>query len=207
MPFTLGLTGSIGMGKTTAATMFAARGLPVWDADAAVHRLYARGGAAIGPMARAFPQAVGPEGVARPALKAIIAADPRALARIESIVHPLVATDRAAFLAAATAPVVLFDIPLLFETGAEQWLDATVVVSTTPEIQRARVLARPGMTQADLARILSRQLPDAEKRARADYIIDSTTMESAEAGVDAVLADLDRRIAGRAVSEKNPARH
>jgi dephospho-CoA kinase len=207
MPFTLGLTGSIGMGKTTAATMFAARGLPVWDADAAVHRLYARGGAAIGPMARAFPQAVGPEGVARPALKAIIAADPRALARIESIVHPLVAADRSAFLAAATAPVVLFDIPLLFETGAEQWLDATVVVLTTPEIQRARVLARPGMTQADLARILSRQMPDAEKRARADYIIDSTTMESAEAGVDAVLADLDRRIAGQAVSEKDPARH
>jgi dephospho-CoA kinase len=207
MPFTLGLTGSIGMGKTTAATMFAARGLPVWDADAAVHRLYARGGAAIGPMARAFPQAVGPEGVARPALKAIIAADPRALARIESIVHPLVAADRSAFLAAATAPVVLFDIPLLFETGAEQWLDATVVVLTTPEIQRARVLARPGMTQADLAHILSRQMPDAEKRARADYIIDSTTMESAEAGVDAVLADLDRRIAGQAVSEKDPARH
>jgi dephospho-CoA kinase len=200
MPFTLGLTGSIGMGKTTTAGMFAARGIPVWDADAAVHRLYAPGGAAVAPMAAAFPSAAGPNGVSRPALKAIIAADPGALARIEAIVHPLVAADRAAFLAATTAPVVLLDMPLLFETGADRWLDATVVVSTAPEIQRARVLARHGMTEADLDRILSRQIPDAEKRARADYIIDTTTLGAAEAGVAAALADLRRRSAGRPTS-------
>lgn len=203
MPFTLGLTGSIGMGKTTTAAMFAARGVPVWDADAAVHRLYAPGGAAVASMAAAFPQAVGPDGVSRPALKAVIAADPAALARIEAIVHPLVAADRASFLAATTAPVVLFDIPLLFETGADRWLDATVVVSTTPEIQRARVLDRAGMTGADLDRILSRQMPDAEKRARADYLIDSTTMATAEAGVAAVLDDLHRRIDTGAATERD----
>jgi dephospho-CoA kinase len=196
MPFTLGLTGSIGMGKSTTAAMFAARGVPVWDADAAVHRLYAPGGAAVAPMAALFPEAVTVDGVSRPALKARIAADPGALARIEAIVHPLVAADRAAFLAGATAPVVLFDIPLLFETGAEAWLDATVVVSAPAAVQRARVLARPGMTEADLDRILARQMPDADKRARADYVIGTVTLAEAEAGVDAVLADIARRIAG-----------
>ncbi len=197
MPFTLGLTGSIGMGKTTTAALFAARDVPVWDADAAVHRLYAPGGAAVGPMGRAFPEAIVDGAVSRPALKAAIAADAGALARIESIVHPLVAADRAAFLANATAPLVLLDIPLLFETGAEAWLDATVVVSAPVEAQRARVLARPGMTEADLDRILSRQMPDAEKRARADYVIDTTSPESAVAGVEAVLADIARRMAVR----------
>jgi dephospho-CoA kinase len=193
MPFTLGLTGSIGMGKTTTAALFAARGVPVWDADAAVHRLYAPGGAAVGPMAAAFPSAIVDGAVSRPALKAIISADPGALSRIEGIVHPLVAADRAAFLAGATAPVVLFDIPLLFETGADAWLDATVVVSAPPEAQRARVLARAGMTQGDLDRILARQMPDAEKRARADYVIDTSTPETAAAGVAEVLADVRRR--------------
>lgn len=194
MPFRLGLTGSIGMGKTTTAALFAAEGLPVWDADAAVHRLYAPGGAAVGPMRAAFPAAIVEDAVSRPALKAIIAADPAALARIEAIVHPLVAADRAAFLATARAPVVLFDIPLLFETGAQAWLDATVTVSAPPEAQRARVLARPGMTEDDLARILARQMPDAEKRARADYVIDTSTPETAAAGVAHVLADIRRRI-------------
>lgn len=201
MPFTLGLTGSIGMGKSTTAAMFAARGVPVWDADAAVHRLYSRGGAAVAPMTAAFPAAAGPDGgISRAALKAIIAADPGALPRIESIVHPLVAADRRAFLAATDAPIVLLDIPLLFETEAESWLDATVVVSTSPALQRDRVLARPGMTPADLDRILARQIPDAEKRRRADYVIDTTTLASAEAGVDAVLSDLHRRIAAGPVS-------
>lgn len=195
-PFTLGLTGSIGMGKTTTAARFAARGVPVWDADAAVHRLYAPGGAAVAPMGAAFPAAVQDGAVSRPALKAIIAADPAALTRIEAIVHPLVAADRAAFLAAAEAPVVVLDIPLLFETGAEAWLDATVVVSVPAEVQRARVLARPGMTEGDLDRILARQMPDAEKRARADFVIDTSSPESAEAGVDRVMEAARRRIAG-----------
>lgn len=193
-PFTIGLTGSIGMGKTTTAARFAARGVPVWDADAAVHRLYAPGGAAVGPMAAAFPEAITDGAVSRPALKAIIAADPAALTRIEGIVHPLVAEDRAAFLAAATAPVVLFDIPLLFETGADRWLDATVTVSAPEAVQRARVLARPGMTEGDLDRILARQMPDAEKRARADFLIDTTTPEMAEQGVDRVLEAVTRRL-------------
>ena len=195
-PFTLGLTGSIGMGKTTTAARFAARGVPVWDADAAVHRLYAPGGAAVAPMGAAFPAAVEDGAVSRPALKAIIAADPAALTRIEAIVHPLVAADRAAFLAAAEAPVVVLDIPLLFETGAEAWLDATAVVSVPAEVQRARVLARPGMTEGDLDRILARQMPDAEKRARADFVIDTSSPESAEAGVDRVMEGVRRRIAG-----------
>jgi len=195
-PFTLGLTGSIGMGKTTTAARFAARGVPVWDADVAVHRLYAPGGAAVAPMAAAFPAAVQDGAVSRPALKAIIAADPAALTRIEAIVHPLVAADRAAFLSSAEAPVVVLDIPLLFETGAEAWLDATVVVSVPGEVQRARVLARPGMTEGDLDRILARQMPDAEKRARADFVIDTSSPESAEAGVDRVMEAARRRIAG-----------
>jgi dephospho-CoA kinase len=189
----LGLTGSIGMGKTTTAALFAARGIPVWDADAAVHRLYARGGAAVAPLAAAFPAAVSQGAVSRAALKAVIAADPAALARIEAIVHPLVAADRAAFLAGQSAPVVLLDMPLLFETGADTMVDATVVVSAPAEQQRARVLARPGMSDADFERILARQMPDAEKRARADYVIDTTTPQTAAAGVAATLADLGRR--------------
>jgi dephospho-CoA kinase len=189
----LGLTGSIGMGKTTTAALFAAEGIPVWDADAAVHRLYARGGAAVAPLAAAFPAAVSQGAVSRAALKAVIAADPAALARIEAIVHPLVAADRAAFLAGQSAPVVLLDMPLLFETGADTMVDATVVVSAPAEQQRARVLARPGMSDADFERILARQMPDAEKRARADYVIDTTTPQTAAAGVAATLADLGRR--------------
>jgi dephospho-CoA kinase len=197
MTFVIGLTGSIGMGKSTTAAMFAARGVPVWDADAAVGRLYAAGGAAVAAIAQVFPDAVSGGAVSREALKAIIAADPAALARIEAIVHPLVAADRADFLARVTGPVALVDIPLLFETGAERMVDATVVVSAPPEMQRARVLARPGMTTERFDLILSRQMPDAEKRARADYVIDSRSMAAAEAGVEAVLADIGRRIAAR----------
>ena len=196
MTFVIGLTGSIGMGKSTTAAMFAARGVPVWDADAAVRRLYAPGGAAVGPVAAAFPEAVVEGEVSRPALKRIIATAPDALTRIEAIVHPLVATDRAAFLAGVTGPLALLEIPLLFETGAEGWLDATVVVSAPAGVQRARVLARPGMTGDDLDRLLDRQMPDAEKRARADYEIDTTTLASAEAGVEEVLRDIRRRIGG-----------
>jgi dephospho-CoA kinase len=195
-PFRLGLTGSIGMGKSTTAAMFAAEGIPVWDADATVHRLYAAGGAGALALAAAVPQAIDETGaVSRPALRALIAADPAVLDRVNALVHPLVAADRAAFVAACPTDIVLLDIPLLYETGAQADCDAVAVVSAPAPEQRARVLARGSMTEAEFAAILSRQMPDAEKRARADYVIDTRTMDSARAAVKDVLADIRRRIA------------
>ena len=191
----VGLTGSIGMGKSTVAQAFADAGAAVWDADAAVHALYAPGGAGARAVARLAPQAVDADGVDRAALRAAALADPGLLARIEAAVHPLVAADRAAFLAAARdagAAVAVCDVPLLFETGAEADFDAVVVVSAPADAQRARVLARPGMTPQALAAILSRQTPDAEKRARADFVIDTgKTVEAAQAQARAVLAALN----------------
>lgn len=197
MSFVLGLTGSIGMGKSTTAKMFAERGVPVWDADAAVHRLYAPGGAAVGPVAALVPEALGPDGgIDRAVLRARIAADPGLIDRLNAVVHPLVAQDRAAFLAAQTADVVLLDIPLLFEAGGAALCDAVAVVSAPAEAQRARVLAR-GLSEAEFATILARQMSDAEKRARANFIIDTSTYAAAEAAVEAVLAAV-RKGAGNA---------
>ena len=190
MSWLLGLTGSIGMGKSTTAKMFRDEGIPVWDADAAVHRLYERGGAAVAPVGAAFPEAVLDGAISREALKKIMAADPSALGRLEKIVHPLVAQDRAAFIAANPAPIVVVDIPLLYETGAEAWLDSVIVVSVSPEAQRARVLARTGMTEAQFQAILSRQMPDEEKRRRADHLIETTTMDEARAKVRALIDEL-----------------
>jgi len=171
-PFLLGLTGSIGMGKSTTAGFFAEAGVPVWDADAAVHRVYAAGGAGAAALVGLVPAAVAGQAVDRDALRAAVAADPQLLPAIERVVHPLVAADRRRFLAAHSgADLVLLDIPLLYETGAEAWLDAVLVVSAAPEVQRERVLARPGMDAATFAAILARQVPDAEKRARADHLI------------------------------------
>ncbi len=185
MSFRLGLTGSIGMGKSTAAGIFRDLGHPVWDADAAVHQLYAPGGGAVAPVSAAFPTALGPDGgINRTALKAELARDPAALSRLEAIVHPLVAADRAAFIAAhASAPIVVLDIPLLFEGGSEAQMDGVAVVSAPADLQRARVLARPGMTAETLEFILSRQMPDAEKRARADWVIPSETLDGARAAI------------------------
>ena len=190
MSWLLGLTGSIGMGKSTTAKMFQDEGIPVWDADAAVHRLYERGGAAVAQVGAAFPEAVLDGAISREALKKIMAADPSALGRLEKIVHPLVAQDRAAFIAANPAPIVVVDIPLLYETGAEAWLDSVIVVSVSPEAQRARVLARTGMTEAQFQAILSRQMPDEEKRRRADHLIETTTMDEARAKVRALIDEL-----------------
>ncbi|PQV56638.1 dephospho-CoA kinase [Defluviimonas denitrificans] len=195
-PFRIGLTGSIGMGKSTTASMFADRGVPVWDADAAVHRLYAKGGAAVGPIARLCPDAVVDGAVDRARLKRWIAAEDGALGRLESTIHPLVAADRAEFLNRAARDgvrVVLLDIPLLFETGADTTVDATVVVSAPAEVQKARVLARPGMTEAHFQTILDRQMPDAEKRKRADYIVETLTLDDARAAVDRVLKEIENR--------------
>lgn len=188
--FRLGLTGSIGMGKSATAALFGAERIPVWDADAAVHRLYAPGGAAVGPLGALRPQAVRDSGIDRESLKAWIAQEPDALARIEAVVHPLVAADRAAFLNASTSDIVVLDIPLLFEKGTEAEMDAVLVVTAPPDVQRARVLARPGMTTAQFEAILARQMPDREKRARADHIIETLSEESARACVRALIAHI-----------------
>jgi dephospho-CoA kinase len=173
-PFVLGLTGSIGMGKSAVAAMLRDAGVPVFDADAQVHRLQGPGGALLPAIEAAFPGVTGPQGVDRGALGALVFGDPAALARLEAIVHPAVAEARAVFLAAhADAPLVVFDIPLLFEKGHEAGLDAVAVVSAPAAVQRARVLARPGMTAEKFERILALQVPDADKRARADHVIDT----------------------------------
>lgn len=193
MTIKLGLTGSIGMGKSTTAAMFAEAGCDLWDADAAVHRLYAAGGAAVSPMQVAFPDAIRDGTVSREALKAIITEDPGALPRIEAIVHPLVAQDRAVFIAQSTADIVVLDIPLLFETGGQARVDATVVVSVPEDVQRARVLARGTMTEDQFEQIKAKQMPDAEKRARADYVIITDTVEHARAQVHSVIANVTDR--------------
>ena len=188
--FKLGLTGSIGMGKSTTAAMFAGEGIPVWDADAAVHRLYAEAGAAVAPIARLWPAALLNGTIDRVALKAWIARDPTALAKIEAVVHPLVAADRAAFLAETGSDIALFDIPLLFETGLDAQMDATLLVTAPADLQRGRVLARPGMTPEQFWLILSRQMPDAEKRARAAHIVETLDFASTRAYVRALISHI-----------------
>lgn len=190
MSFRLGLTGSIGMGKSTTAELFAQEGCAVWDADAAVRRLYAKGGAAVAPMSAAFPEAVQGGAVSKDALKEILAARPEALTQIERIVHPLVAQDRAAFLRAAKADIVVLDIPLLYETRGEKHMDAVVVVTAPQEEQRARVMARGTMTGAQLDAILAKQIPDSEKRRRADYVVITDTVEHARAQVQDILREI-----------------
>lgn len=194
MTFILGLTGSIGMGKSTTARLFGEAGCAVWDADAAVHRLYAPGGAAVAPMVRAFPNAVLDGAVSRSRLKDLIAGDPTALRRIEQIVHPLVAADRADFLDQVTADIAVLDIPLLFENGSETMMDAVVCVTVPPEVQRARVLQRGTMNAEQFETILAKQMPDAEKRARADYVIVTDTVEHARAQVQDVINDITQRL-------------
>lgn len=188
--FRLGLTGSIGMGKSTTAAMFAAEGVPVWDADAAVHRLYARDGAAYGPIAAFCPAAAAPAGLDRAALKDWMTSDPTALARLEAVVHPLVAADRDAFAARAKADLVVFDIPLLFEKGTEAQMDATLLCTAPADLQKARVMARGTMTEAQFQAILARQMPDAEKRARATHIVETLSLDSTRAYVGALIAHI-----------------
>jgi len=178
------------MGKSTTAQMFADEGVPVWDADAAVHRLYAPSGAAVEPIRALCPEAIVEGAVDRGALKEWMARDPSALKQIEAIVHPLVAQDRQAFLAATDADIALLDIPLLFEGGGGTGMDAVVVVSVPEDVQRDRVLARGSMDEATFQTIRDKQMPDAEKRQRADYVIETLTLEAARASVRSVLDDI-----------------
>lgn len=194
VPFLIGLTGSIGMGKSTTATMFADQGVPIWGADNAVHRLYDTGGAAVEPMRVIYPNAVVDGAVRRDMLKQWIANDASALGQIEQVVHPLVAADRAEFIGQAQADIVLLDIPLLFETGTSEMVDAVVVVTAPSTVQRDRVLAREGMTVAQFEAIVAKQMPDAEKRKRADYVIETTSLEHAKAQVQTVLQQIKRQI-------------
>ena len=176
-PLVVGLTGSIGMGKTTTANMFRDLGIPVFDADAAVHRLYGPGGLAVPLLAEAFPGCASDEaGVDRAALAAFLSKYPGALQRLERIVHPLVAREQRKFIDEAQRngeAIVVLDIPLLFETDGRKSLDAVIVVSAPEDVQRSRVLGRPGMTEDKLLRLMARQMPDAEKRAQADFVVET----------------------------------
>lgn len=188
----IGLTGSIGMGKSAVAAMFADEAIPVFDADAAVHRLQGVGGRLVAPIEAAFPGTTANGAVDRAKLGAAVFGDDAAIKRLEAIVHPAVGEERAAFLARHPGKRVVFDVPLLFETGGDQRVDVIVVVSAAPDVQRARVLARPGMTAEKFAAILARQTPDAEKRARADHVIHTdTSFDETRAQVRAVLASLE----------------
>lgn len=189
---TLALTGSIGMGKSTVAAMFAARGIPVFDADATVRQLQGVGGRLVPIIERRFPGTTRNGAVDREALSAAVLGRPDELAALEEIVHPAVHHERTRFIVEhGDAPALLFDIPLLFETGGDRVFDEVIVVSAPAEVQRQRVLARPGMTAEKLDHILARQLPDAEKRARADHVVDtSLSLAETAAQVDEILAGL-----------------
>jgi dephospho-CoA kinase len=197
-PFMLGLTGSIGMGKSETAKMFASLGVPVYDADAAVHALYGKGGGAVAEIERAFPGTTRNDAVDRAALAERVAGDEAAFQQLEDIVHPLVREAEHRFLAAAQGrgdDLVVLDIPLLFETGGDARMDAVVVVSAPPEVQRERVLARAGMTLEKLAAIHARQIPDVDKRARADFVVETDKgFEHALNAVKNIVATLRARL-------------
>jgi dephospho-CoA kinase len=192
----LGLTGSVGMGKSTTAGLFAEEGAAVWDADAAVHRLYAEGGAGVRAIERLAPDAILDGAVDRSRLRSAILADPDLLKKVEAVIHPLVAEDRAEFLKHAEAEgakIAVLDIPLLFETGGEAQMDVVVVVSAPADVQRARVMDRPGMTDDAFQAILAKQMPDSEKRSKAGYVIDTSKgMEAARDQVRAVISAITK---------------
>ena len=193
MTYRLGLTGSIGMGKSTTAAMFAAAGLPVWDADTAVHRLYAAGGLAVTPIREICPEATASGNVSRETLNRAIADDPSLLAKLEAITHPLVAADRAAFLAQTSTDIAVLDIPLLFEKSSQHEFHATLLVTAPPDLQRQRVLQRPGMTEQHFQTLLSRQMPDAQKRSLATHIVETLDLFATEAYVKSLIAHIRAR--------------
>lgn len=193
-PFKLGLTGSIGMGKSTTAGLFAEMGCFVWDADAAVHRLYSKQGAAVEPIGQAFPSAIEDGEVSREKLRNIVSEDPAALKRIEDIVHPLVAKDRNHFIDDHQRGILVFDIPLLFETDGQTAMDAVACVTVSEEEQERRVLSRGTLSKATFLAIKAKQLPNAEKLARSDYVILTDTLEHARAQVHDVVEHIKGRM-------------
>ena len=193
MTFKLGLTGSIGMGKSTTAQMFVDEGCQVWDADAAVHRLYSDGGAAVPDIKRLFPDAIRNCAVDRAALRDVISKDAATLKMIERIVHPLVRQDRESFVEHQDADVLVFDIPLLFETGSQNEFDAVACVSVSPEVQEKRVLDRGTMTRSQLHAIREKQMPNEEKCARSDFVITTETLEYARRQVQNILEHIRRQ--------------
>jgi len=205
----VGLTGSIGMGKSTAARYLRQLGVPVYEADNEVHKLYAKGGAAVAPIAKVFPAAVRAGAIDRAKLSEILRAAPGKVAALEAIVHPLARQVQRRFLASAAmrrSPVAVLDIPLLFETGGEKRCDAVIVVSAPAYLQRQRVLRRPGMSEAKLALLLGRQMPDAEKRRRADFVVSTNRgYRDTLIALRRILKRLDRK-AGRLGEKKLPRR-
>lgn len=192
MTFKLGLTGSIGMGKSTTANLFMQNGCAIWDADAAVHRLYAPGGRAVAPIGAEFPDVVVNGAICRDRLRKEIAKNPSTLSRIERIVHPLLADDRADFEASADRDILVFDIPLLFETGGDVHMDAVVCVMVPEDIQRERVLSRGTMSEAQFETINAKQMPIEEKCRRADYVVETDTLDHAAAQVRDIVNDIRR---------------
>ncbi|WIV50794.1 dephospho-CoA kinase [Marivivens sp. LCG002] len=193
MTWLLGLTGSIGMGKSTTAQIFRDQGIPVWDADDCVHKLYALGGAAVAPIGELIPDAIVNGSVSREVLKSRISSDRSLLGLIEKIVHPLLAKDREDFKK-TVSDILVFDIPLLFETGAEAWLNSVLVVSAPEALQKERVLSRPGMTQEQFEFILSRQMSDKQKRSKADHIIETLSLEQTREDVTNLIKEIRSKL-------------
>ncbi len=193
-PYIIGLTGSIGMGKTTTASFFREAGLRVWDADWAVKELYQEGGAAVAPIQKIFPEVVLEGRVSRRLLKEMLRASPELLSKIEEIVHPLVAEQRNAFIATSQAEIIVLDIPLLFEVGMDQNVDCILVVSVDEQTQKQRVMARPGMTEIHFSTILKKQMPDCEKRQRADVVIETYDKAHVRKKIFDLLAEIKRKL-------------
>ena len=194
MSYLLGLTGSIGMGKSTTCALFAERGCVIWDADSAVHQAYSPGGVAVEPISRILPQVIEKKQINRKRLRKLILKDPSILPQIEAIIHPLVQQDRQNFISANPSSILVFDIPLLFELNAEADFDAIACVFSEPEVQEKRVMTRPGMTKRYFKIISSKQLPAADKVARSDYVISTATPKTAEIAVDIIIKDIKRKL-------------
>lgn len=195
MSYLLGLTGSIGMGKSTTAQMFAELGCDVWDADAAVHRLYSPNGAAVAPISKLFPRAIENNSVSRELLKKVIEKNEAALGQIERIVHPLVAHDRANFMKNATADILIFDVPLLFEGGGNVMMDSVVCVTVSPKIQEKRTMDRGTMTKNQYEMIVSKQMPTEKKISLSDFVVVTDSIEHAQQQVEEIVLKIRKQIA------------